>query len=175
MKERGRNERKMVQGRKGGAGLTEGGLESQSVERWKWTDDGKWAGELGTRKAVWGYSQAYGWDRKPGEDAARERGCWKKQLRREGKQSMGGLQNCCIGLLVVGRCQALSGITRQGSIIRGDKDQMSGLIPFSQSCYYGGRLKSNPNYISAATAVTCSIHQSLSFRHSIQSPFIRSP
>lgn len=46
MKERGRNERKMVQGWKGGAGLTEGGLESQSVERWKWTDDGKWAGEL---------------------------------------------------------------------------------------------------------------------------------
>lgn len=34
MKERGRNERKMVQGRKGGAGLTEGGLESQSVEQW---------------------------------------------------------------------------------------------------------------------------------------------
>ncbi len=67
MKERGRNERKMVQGWKGGAGLTEGGLESQSVERWKRTDDGKWAGELGTRKAVWGYSQAYGWDRKPGE------------------------------------------------------------------------------------------------------------
>lgn len=52
MKARGRNERKMVQGQKGGAGLTEGGLESQSVERWKWMGDGKWEGELGPRKAV---------------------------------------------------------------------------------------------------------------------------
>lgn len=52
MKARGRNERKMVQGQKGGAGLTEGALESQSVERWKWMGDGKWEGELGPRKAV---------------------------------------------------------------------------------------------------------------------------
>lgn len=33
------------------------------------------------------------------------------EKNRDGKQSMGGLRNCCIGLLVVGRCQALSGIT----------------------------------------------------------------
>lgn len=38
--------------RDGKAGLTEGGLESQSVERWKWTDDGKWEGELAARKAA---------------------------------------------------------------------------------------------------------------------------
>lgn len=50
MKARGRNERKMVQRWKGGADLTEGGLQRQSAERW--TDDRKWEGELSARKAV---------------------------------------------------------------------------------------------------------------------------